>query len=140
MDIRRYQIRITMTRTHPPVFVPPARSKTSHGRGISGNLRLCCIRYRISLKISRADSPRIPPPSVNRVKVRFDGQNLASPIDKTCSPHAFPPTKFGGIGLRRKCEMTAGAVHSFKRLLGTLRQLAYVDSKSPSPCRPSTCQ
>jgi hypothetical protein len=48
---------------HPPVLVPPIRSKTSHGRGTTLRPRAARSFSITSSRMSRLESPRMPPPS-----------------------------------------------------------------------------
>jgi hypothetical protein len=56
-------IRTTEQESHPPVLVPPIKSKYSHGRGGFFGLTLF-IKY---FKIMSEESPRIPPPSTRKM-------------------------------------------------------------------------
>lgn len=62
--------------THPPVLVPPIKSKTSHGLRTWLSLRseLSCVI--ISFNIKRLDSPLTPPPSRDRRHSPFVSSGL----------------------------------------------------------------
>ena len=118
ISLREEVIRCSKTKvmSYPPVLVPPAKSKTSHGRGSSSSPLSCCIRYMISFSISSGDNPRIPPPSgpqtaSDLVVSDYNGRTYRQQPDAALV--SSRPLKRHKVRKRR--EMTASAISSYCR-------------------------